>query len=182
MALITSDCGKMRPNHLAPPCQIYESAPDLGMGTHAVSLNTGRGTTVSVDIPPRFVVPVRDPTTWTITRHDGPDHLGLGCNVALLEHQMALITSDCAPFSRTTPSSPSCTRPSASLSTPPAAPAASRSGPLRARGLPHPAVPSLSNSQHQRDDTTRSDPHARHLFGCASVRSCDPIAVTGSRP
>ena len=23
------------------------------------------------------VRPVRDPTTWTVTRHDGPNHLGL---------------------------------------------------------------------------------------------------------
>ena len=37
---------------------------------------------------------VRGPTTWTTTRHDGPNHLGLWCD-ALPEHQMALITSDC---------------------------------------------------------------------------------------
>ena len=40
---------------------------------------------------------VRNPTTGTMTRHDGPNHLGLCCE-ALPEHQMALITSDCAPF------------------------------------------------------------------------------------
>ena len=34
--------------------------------------------------------PGADP--WTITRHDGPNHLGLRCN-ALPEHQTALITS-----------------------------------------------------------------------------------------
>ena len=39
---------------------------------------------------------VRGPTKWTITRYDGPNHLGLWYN-ALPEHQMALITSDCAP-------------------------------------------------------------------------------------
>ena len=33
------------------------------------------------------------PLTCTITRHDGPNHLGLSCD-ALPEHQMALITSD----------------------------------------------------------------------------------------
>ena len=38
---------------------------------------------------------VRGPTTWTVTRYDGPNHLGLWSN-ALPEHQMALITSDCA--------------------------------------------------------------------------------------
>ena len=39
-------------------------------------------------------------TTWTIIRHDGPNHLGLRCE-ALLEKQMALITSGCALFRRT---------------------------------------------------------------------------------
>ena len=39
---------------------------------------------------------VRAPITWTILQNDGPDHLGLRCG-ALTEHQMALITSDCAP-------------------------------------------------------------------------------------
>ena len=39
---------------------------------------------------------VRDPTKWTIKRHDGPNHLGLLCD-ALPEHQMALINSDRAP-------------------------------------------------------------------------------------
>ena len=29
---------------------------------------------------------MRNPTTWTITRHDGPNHLGLRCD-ALPEHQ-----------------------------------------------------------------------------------------------
>ena len=42
--------------------------------------------------------PVRDPATWTILQHDGPNHLGLWCDV-LPEHQMALITSFCVPFS-----------------------------------------------------------------------------------
>ena len=37
---------------------------------------------------------VRDPATWIVLQHDGPNHLGLRCN-ASLEHQMALITSDC---------------------------------------------------------------------------------------
>ena len=41
---------------------------------------------------------VRDPTTWTILQQYGPDHLGLWY-CALPEHQMALITSDCAPSS-----------------------------------------------------------------------------------
>ena len=45
---------------------------------------------------------VRGPATWTIThditRYDGPNHLGLWYN-ALFERQMALITSDCVPFS-----------------------------------------------------------------------------------
>ena len=50
---------------------------------------------------------VPGPTTWTITRYDGPNHLGLWYN-ALPEHQMALITSDCALFS--TSSSTSRTR------------------------------------------------------------------------
>ena len=36
------------------------------------------------------------PTTWTITRHGGPNHLRLWCD-ALPGHQMALITSDYAP-------------------------------------------------------------------------------------
>ena len=40
---------------------------------------------------------MRTPTTWTVTRYYGPNHLGLWCN-ALPEHQMALITSDCVPF------------------------------------------------------------------------------------
>ena len=35
------------------------------------------------------------PQTWTMTRHDGPNHLGFLCD-ALSEHQTALITSDCA--------------------------------------------------------------------------------------
>ena len=43
--------------------------------------------------PERKVSLVRDPTTWTVNRHDGPNHLGL-CAL----HHMALITSDCAPF------------------------------------------------------------------------------------
>eukprot|EP01052_Picozoa_sp_SAG31_P046480 SAG31_NODE_8908_length_1365_cov_1.220379_1_plen_250_part_01 len=42
-------------NHVT--AHIYEAAPSLGMGTHAVNINSGRGTSVSVDIPPRFVVP-----------------------------------------------------------------------------------------------------------------------------
>ena len=29
------------------------------------------------DVATGNCVSVRDPTTWTITRHDGPDHLGL---------------------------------------------------------------------------------------------------------
>ena len=37
------------------------------------------------------------PTTWTILQNDGPNHLGLWCNV-LPAHPMALITSGCAPF------------------------------------------------------------------------------------
>ena len=37
------------------------------------------------------------PTTWTVLQQDGPNHLGLLYNV-LPGHQMALITSDCAPF------------------------------------------------------------------------------------
>ena len=37
---------------------------------------------------------VRDPTTWPILQHDGPNHLGLLYN-ALPDHQMALITSVC---------------------------------------------------------------------------------------
>ena len=40
--------------------------------------------------------PVRGPTTWTILQKDGPSHLGLWYN-ALPEHQMARITSGCAP-------------------------------------------------------------------------------------
>ena len=43
--------------------------------------------------------PVRDPTTWTILEQDGPNHLGLWCNV-LPEHQMALIISECVPARR----------------------------------------------------------------------------------
>ena len=42
---------------------------------------------------------VRDPTIWTILRQDGPNHLGLKYDERL-EHQMGLITSDCAPFRR----------------------------------------------------------------------------------
>ena len=42
---------------------------------------------------------VRLPTTWTILQNDDPCHLGLRCN-ALPEHQMALITSGCVPFSQ----------------------------------------------------------------------------------
>ena len=37
-------------------------------------------------------------TTWTITRHDGSDHLGFRCD-ARPEHQISLITSGCAPSS-----------------------------------------------------------------------------------
>ena len=40
------------------------------------------------------------PAARTVIRHDGPNHLGLWCN-ALPEHQMALITSDCAPLQST---------------------------------------------------------------------------------
>ena len=36
------------------------------------------------------------PTTWIILQQDGPDHLALWYN-ALPEHQMAPITSGCAP-------------------------------------------------------------------------------------
>ena len=39
-----------------------------------------------------LALPVRYPTTWTIARHDGPNHLRLFCD-APPEHQMALITS-----------------------------------------------------------------------------------------
>ena len=39
---------------------------------------------------------VRGPTTWTIIRQCGPNHLGLRYN-AIPEHQMSLITSGCAP-------------------------------------------------------------------------------------
>ena len=40
--------------------------------------------------------PVRGPPhkTWTITRHGGPNHLGLWCD-ALPEHQLAVIASGC---------------------------------------------------------------------------------------
>ena len=41
---------------------------------------------------------VRDPTIWTVLQKNGPNHLGLSYNV-LPAHQMALITSSCAPFS-----------------------------------------------------------------------------------
>ena len=41
-------------------------------------------------------------TTWTMIRHDGPNHLGLRCD-AILEHQMALITSVCAQAAVTAP-------------------------------------------------------------------------------
>ena len=34
------------------------------------------------------------PTTWTIIQQDGPNHLGLWCNM-LPEYQMAAITSGC---------------------------------------------------------------------------------------
>ena len=51
---------------------------------------------------------VRDPATGTVLRRDGPDHLGLWCD-ALLEHQMALITSGCAAF-RCWPTSATCSR------------------------------------------------------------------------
>ena len=37
------------------------------------------------------------PTTWTIIQQDGPNHLGLWCNM-LPEYQMAAITSGCVPF------------------------------------------------------------------------------------
>ena len=40
---------------------------------------------------------VRDPTTWTVLQHDGPNHFGLWYNM-LPAHQMALITSGCVPF------------------------------------------------------------------------------------
>ena len=40
---------------------------------------------------------VRDTTAWTVRQNDGPNHLGMRCN-AFPEHQVALITSDCAPF------------------------------------------------------------------------------------
>ena len=49
---------------------------------------------------------VRGPTTWTTLQNMTPNHLGLRCN-ALPEHQMALITSGCAPFSWPRASSPS---------------------------------------------------------------------------
>ena len=39
---------------------------------------------------------MRAPTTLTILLNDDPNHLGLRCN-ALRAHQMALITSVCAP-------------------------------------------------------------------------------------
>ena len=42
-----------------------------------------------------FEIQVRDPTTWAIIQHDGPDHLGLWCNAAPLSKTMALITSGC---------------------------------------------------------------------------------------
>ena len=48
-------------------------------------------------------VAVRDLTTWTVLQNDNPNHLGLRCN-ALPEHQMALITSDCAPSASARPS------------------------------------------------------------------------------
>ena len=41
------------------------------------------------------------PQKWTLTRHDGPAHLGLWYT-ALPEHQMAVIISDCAPSSAVT--------------------------------------------------------------------------------
>ena len=37
------------------------------------------------------------PTTWTIIQQDGPNHLGLWCNM-LPEYQMAAITSGCVPL------------------------------------------------------------------------------------
>ena len=38
------------------------------------------------------------PTTWTTLHKDGPNHLGLRFN-SLPDHQMAVITSGCVPFS-----------------------------------------------------------------------------------
>ena len=46
--------------------------------------------------PAALLGQVRVPTTWTIIQRDGPNHLGLRCNL-LPEHHMALITSDCVP-------------------------------------------------------------------------------------
>ena len=43
-----------------------------------------------------IAVATGDPYRWTILQRDGPNHLGLRHN-ALPAHQMALITSDCAP-------------------------------------------------------------------------------------
>ena len=49
------------------------------------------------------VAVVRDPTTWTILQYYGRNQLGLRYNM-LPAHQMALITSGCVPFRRTTSS------------------------------------------------------------------------------
>ena len=45
---------------------------------------------------------VRDPTQWTISQQDGPNHLWLWLN-AIPAHKMALTTSDCVPLERCLP-------------------------------------------------------------------------------
>ena len=55
------------------------------------------GRRLRCDVHVRDADAVRDPTTWTILQKDGPNHLRLRYNV-LPAHQMALITSGCAPF------------------------------------------------------------------------------------
>ena len=50
----------------------------------------------ATDILTKFVGGAGTPTTWTTHQQNGPDHLGLWCNV-LPDHHMALITSGCVP-------------------------------------------------------------------------------------
>ena len=53
-----------------------ESAGADGAGGSEADLEMHELVLVQEDDPP-VVAAVRDPTTWTIIRHDGPNHLGL---------------------------------------------------------------------------------------------------------
>ena len=85
------------PGHRNGTHHVMEDGTHMAHGDH--SDRTDGPALLRTGAPAIECPQVRDPTIGTIIRHDGPtrNHIGLCCD-EILEHQMALITSDCVPF------------------------------------------------------------------------------------